>query len=200
MRKLINSLLTDVERLSAELPLLHDMAYRTPGPRGDEPRVSAPRIDPAAPGGDPSALHAWYLIRDRSTALLVRLSYVQMLHGLPTEQLAVGDALEPVSERLRAAQRALAALSAVEALRGDVAMTEQMTGRFSAPAVAPCVEQMVSALDRCLPRPSAAELEAMRAGACVNCGERPAMKGRKRCNRCHTHFSRNAREWTAGDA
>lgn len=196
MRALINSLLAQVERIGTELPLLYDMAYRKPGPKGDEPRVNAPRIDPQAPTGDPAALAAWYVVRDRSVALLVRLSYVQMLHGLPTEPLAVGDALEAVAERLSAAQRALAVLSAADVLRADVAMTEQMTGRFSAPAVAPCVEQMSAALERCLPRPDAAELEAMRSVPCANCTERPAMKGRKRCNRCHTYFSRNAAEWT----
>lgn len=188
---LINSLLSQMRPIVADFPLLYDMSYRRPGRTGDEPRVSAPRVDPALPMGDARALRALHVIKDRTVTALVRLAYIAELHGVRPPAMAVGDSQAAIMARLEAVTSILASLDALPALRADKAMTEQLIGRFSAPNVAECIEAMGNALVHALPKPNPGELDYK---LCAICHERPTSGNRKRCPRCHSHFSKHGRE------
>lgn len=189
--ELVHSLLTAIAPVVQDFPLLYDMSYRKPGPTGDEPKVSAPKVDPSLPQGDAKALRALRIIQDRSTVALVRLAYVLELHGLPLPALPVGEGQAPVYARLRAIEGALGALAALPALRADKAAVEQLTGRFSSPSIGDCIAHMADALAIALPRATAAELSYK---VCVVCQRRPTTGNRKRCTRCHTWFAKHGAE------
>lgn len=197
MHDLITSLLKDLNNITTELPLIHDLSYSKPG-RTTATKISqGPRVNPPTNDGNQQAQDCYRLCADRSTTLNLKLSYVAELHRLPPPNLPAGDTLPAVLERLQAARTTLNDLLAYDGLRSDGPMREQMAGHYGTPSVRGCIDDMNTAVRALLPTPTPTELETLKDQPCTNCGERPQAKGRKRCTRCHTHFSRHNTEWRA---
>jgi hypothetical protein len=194
MRDLLAMLAKSLNPLIDELPLVYELAYWPSTPE-TEVRVSAPKVDASTPQGNAQAATLYRDVQALSLLTVVRLNYVLDLHGLP--RLLVLDAELPgdVADRLRSIRSALEQLATSDRLRADAPMREHvMSNDDNTPGITEAIDRMTRAHARLLPRASASEVEAMRATPCANCGEQPTIKGRKRCARCHSYFSKHGIE------
>jgi hypothetical protein len=194
MRELLSQLATDLAGIDqADLDLIYDMAYSPPGHGSDQPKVSRTQVDPQLPRGNLPALMGYRAMQQASETATVRLGLLLMLHGEAAPALALGEGPAVLGARISALVDALRTLATHPRLRKDRPMREQLTMNSGAPNVCQCVTTIAGTIQRLLPQPSQAELLAMQARPCSNCGE-PAVGNRKRCSACHSYFSRTKQE------
>lgn len=194
MRELLRQLAADLAAIDPDdVALVHDMAYRPPGHAQDTERVSRTQVAPQQPTGNPQALKGYRGLQQATETATVRLGLLLVLHGEPAPALAMGEGPAVLAHRIDVLRTALLTLANHPRLRLDRPMREQLSMKSGAPNVSQCVATITDTMARLVPKVTQAELLAMKARPCANCGE-PTAANRKRCSACHSYFSRHKRE------